>query len=965
MNPPGTATGSTRAPGSSSFHASTSAGQINKAASGELSHDEWEQRYAAYQMQTAAPGGPARPHTGIVGSSSTSTRVPQTYPQSTHYNPGTQSSVVIPTSAGGGDGFGPGPVASTRTMEGHSYSSPNISSSSTMPNNNAPTGSTRKFGGFSSSKGFMNTSSNGLSSSPLATGSTAYPQASVDNRSQQAYDNNIIPGIGGNPNKSHGVTKGGFNSPFYPHVNNMVIEGTNRGVSEKVADEKRVQLVRFSLKEDDGGQLIAMSIRKRLKFPDDVVVINTLSLLDDMMRTCPFFYRYVANDLFFRRMWRFVNPNYKDGVKGLFKTKSQSMTLYPATSGEDLKGEIMTRVLVLLRAWAEELLRMYKGKFEPAAAFIVERYNNKKSKVRFPSVPPTDTPWICPPGGVDEASKRRRANASNVGATDKEEEDILLRDTSLIELEAMVSLIESILDNATDVKKDLKDNDICVDLVKRLRIFCKRMDEFVASKASEKDLTKALDTSDRASRALRDYDNSVLIETVVREAGAPVVDFDEDGSSNHSAPADLGEYGPVPLPEYAGYGPPVDDMALPPPLGYSHSAPPPLGPPPPADRGYEAQGPPPPTSSAPIPLAEPGHKAPEDQIRKKTSSGRKKKASRKKHASSEGSSEESTQSEPSERDSDDDRRGDGSSEESDSEEERRKARRRKAKARAARRHGKSKKDEGATSSIQKKAEENQISSELLAAHLASLSMSRPPQPGMLTDPYSAALLAMYASQMNANAYSQVNPAAYRTVNPAMYQTVQPQSQPQPQISTNPYSTANSAAAAAAAMAAYQSMRAYPPAPNYAAPVPTAGGYYSMSPSVNPGFVPPQQAPSPAPVQMQPQYMAPPSADNQEPKPPPVPQASSFAPPPEPINPGASPVIDPAAALAAYHSFLTMYSSSMPPPPPIGVAPLQASQPASSQASQPAPPAAPAPPAPDASPSTAAPPPPVIPKEEQS
>mmetsp|Transcript_11017 Transcript_11017/g.19903 ORF Transcript_11017/g.19903 Transcript_11017/m.19903 type:complete len:892 (-) Transcript_11017:2203-4878(-) len=784
-------------------------------------------------------------------------------------------------------------------------------------------------GGATSSKMTRNMSSRtGISTRPTANEGVISTRGNLESRSQQAYDNSVIPGVG---MRSRDSNPRGQADPFANHVNVMVCVATDRGVNDEVAERKRVELVEFIMREDSGGQLVAYTIRKRLKIPDDVIVLNCLTLLDELMRTCPFFYRYVANEPFFRRIWRFVNPNYKEGMKGLFK--KQSGPLYNM-SGEDLKSEITARVLVLIRAWAEELQKMFKGRFEPAAAFWVERYNNKKNKVRFPAVPPSDIPWICPPGGVN-AKK-----SSSLGVAD---DGIVIEQLSLREVETSVGLLENILDNATDVRNDLVKNEICVDLVDRLRKISRRMEELVARNVEEEDLSLALDVSERLSRALRDHDSSVVVGSVVREATAPNVDFESNnGSSAHS---DTGHHNGYPVdPEYDAYaqGPPLEaqpDPYYPPPepVAVQYHAPeyaPEYSAPQIAARSvgpesatvdpYESRAPPPQAAATPARSEEPVAVA--EKVAKKKS--------KKKHrkARSETEEEDSEESDIS--------LSDESSSESETDEEERRRRERKKRAAAKKakaRRGKEKDDMG------KRSDQNQIDPDLLAAHMASLNMARQHQQAPQPDPYSAALLAMYSSQINpslaAAAFQSVNPSMYRTMNPAAYQTVNP-SQP----GGMGYQSINPAAsAAAAAAAAYhiqlqqqqhqQQMRAYQSMHGMMSQTTNSSGNGGAASSV------PSMQPSPWNSTVPQSSAAPPEAyfSTSAPSNPAGPPPPLMSAPPAPLNPGAQPV-DPAAAYAAYQSFLQMYTSGAPPPqpPPPSYQPDSQAQQAPSSAAVPPP-----------------------------
>ncbi|KAA8498473.1 hypothetical protein FVE85_6058 [Porphyridium purpureum] len=737
--------------------------------------------------------------------------------------------------------------------------------------------------------------------------------AKLDSRSQQAFDSGMIPGSVGGV-KGSNLAKGSQN-PFIPHVTTIIDSATERGVNPDFAEQKRVELVHLVMRESQGGQIVAYCLRKRMKAPDNVVVLNSITLLDELMRTCPFFYRYIANDLFFRRMWRFVDPNYKESFKSLFLWKTATNYGWQG-DGEDLPREITVRCLILLKAWAEELQRMFRGKrMDPAGAFIIERYNNKRQKVRFPLVPESSSPWICPLSGKLEAAKNRDRNADDI--------EIDMDSLTLVEVENMVGLLESILDNTTDVQNDLVKNEIAVDLSKRLRIIGSKMDDLVAKISADAEISRALDISERIGRAMRDYDSSVLLNQVVREASAPVVEFD-DVSSNQSLQRNGSayEFGGVGGGVYAA-GPPRGDYEQEG-RGYEpdHGAPPYAEPyaPPPIDAGPAApySGVQPMFATVPgpgpnvmeheehleqLPAAQRSRES-DGKGRKATSSSKatkkKKKSSRRRRDSSED--EDSSEEESSEEDE-----ASESSDSEDSEEERRRARKKKAAVKAKSKRGGGKASRNEQGSTSEKAMASQMSQLNMGANTGP--QPHPFQQSVMPDPYAAALFAMYSSQLsNAAAYQSMNPNAYHTVNAQAYRTVNPatiyhagQNHPQQQANAYGYGTsaapnpASSAAAMAAAAAAYQSMNAA---------YHTQQQQHQQAPPVQYNT----QAPPPPPPAQGPNGSAPPA--------PPI--LTSGMPPP-PIMPGAGPEagrpIDTAAAMAAYQSFLQMYASGAPPPQP--------------------------------------------------
>lgn len=80
--------------------------------------------------------------------------------------------------------------------------------------------------------------------------------------------------------------------------------------------------------------------------PDDAAaVMDTLLLLDELMRSCPYFFRHIADDKMFRRLWRFVVPDYKSGFRAVIGPAKTAADLR-ATAG---RPDIVVKVLNLIR----------------------------------------------------------------------------------------------------------------------------------------------------------------------------------------------------------------------------------------------------------------------------------------------------------------------------------------------------------------------------------------------------------------------------------------------------------------------------------------------------------------------------------------------------------------------------------------------------------------------------------------
>lgn len=183
---------------------------------------------------------------------------------------------------------------------------------------------------------------------------------------------------------------------FRLKVLSMVMNATEASLTDTEAMSHQSALVEIA---NSGGpsrvyarRHMTLGIRKRLKDNNPKVVVNTIRLLSGLMRTCPYYYRHIADDKMFRRLWRFVVPHYKTSLLAIIRGGGARETV------TDKEPEIAVRVLVLIRVWAEELSVMFNGTADPAAAFFIERYEDKSRNFPFPDVPETNLPWVCPVG---------------------------------------------------------------------------------------------------------------------------------------------------------------------------------------------------------------------------------------------------------------------------------------------------------------------------------------------------------------------------------------------------------------------------------------------------------------------------------------------------------------------------------------------------------------------------------------
>lgn len=171
------------------------------------------------------------------------------------------------------------------------------------------------------------------------------------------------------------------------------------------------RLVRLIATRPAAGNAAAACIRRALA-DDHLGAGRTLDMLDALMRRCPYFYRYIAYPRFFAAMW------------GVHKS---------ARATPDSRGQ----VLLLMRAWAEDLGAMFVRRADPPAAFWIDRYQRKRRHVIFPGLPTgTMRPFVCP---VRSANSTKRTI---------ERGHVLNRS----ELEASLALLERLLSAAKDAR---------------------------------------------------------------------------------------------------------------------------------------------------------------------------------------------------------------------------------------------------------------------------------------------------------------------------------------------------------------------------------------------------------------------------------------------------------------------------------------------------------------------------------
>lgn len=205
-------------------------------------------------------------------------------------------------------------------------------------------------------------------------------------------------------------------------------------------------------------------------------------------------------------MWRFVVPDYKNGVKGMIPLFNKGRV----HQGMRPDSEASIRIRILLRAWAEELATIYSGRYDPDAGFLIERYQNKKNRFHFPEVPQTSTPWICSVGrGSAGADSGRRPAAGDDGIQ-----------YSLAEVENTVNLFASMVEGAESVA-DLK-GDLLSDMADRCQEIKANLGRMGMNMRKEDEMARAIAVSETLERVLAQYRNSLDANQLVRVA--PVVD---------------------------------------------------------------------------------------------------------------------------------------------------------------------------------------------------------------------------------------------------------------------------------------------------------------------------------------------------------------------------------------------------------------------------------------------------------
>lgn len=338
-------------------------------------------------------------------------------------------------------------------------------------------------------------------------------------------------------------TRAGKASTLFTQAMVMVDEATEPGISDEDGIRRCGKLVALvqtggdprygSVVGNSPGAAVAHALRKRLKSDDHVAVLNCLTLLDELMRYCPYFYRYIANEKFFRRLWRFVDPEYKPDPRGRlpFSTSSKMSKMVAATRSSAVNIELAERVLILIRAWAEELSIMFSGQQDPDAGFFIERYSNKRMRIKFPDVPSTSTPWVCPVGTSAGRSRFASYGGQNGGrrGTTTTTKSPLPKSLSLGEIENTVNLFSNLLEKATDIS-DVQ-GDLCTDLADRCRLISQHIDTLSATMEKDEDISRAIKVSERLQSTLEVYDVAIASGAIYNAPAVVVDGLSSDGNS--------------------------------------------------------------------------------------------------------------------------------------------------------------------------------------------------------------------------------------------------------------------------------------------------------------------------------------------------------------------------------------------------------------------------------------------------
>lgn len=299
---------------------------------------------------------------------------------------------------------------------------------------------------------------------------------------------------------------------YYRAVGIKIDEATEPGVSDEDAGRYQAMIKKiYRGNSVDGvppkphnasaGAAIAQGLRKRLKSSDEVAVMNTLIFIDELMRTIPLFYNTISNDKFFRQLWRLVNPDYKEQpIQIPFLTRSKNLRVPRVVD-----PKIRERVLILIRAWAETLAEMRKGLYDPKAKFFIERYETKRKGTKFPEVPKSDTPWVCPLPKMVSRHHRYHDGASSRSGPSEFDDAI-----TIDEIENSVNLFSSLVDNATSAS-DLK-SELCSELADKCKLISRSIEKISANLTEDKDLVRAISINDSLQNALKLYKEGLTRE---------------------------------------------------------------------------------------------------------------------------------------------------------------------------------------------------------------------------------------------------------------------------------------------------------------------------------------------------------------------------------------------------------------------------------------------------------------------
>jgi hypothetical protein len=180
---------------------------------------------------------------------------------------------------------------------------------------------------------------------------------------------------------------------------------------------------------------------------------------------------------------------------------------------------------------------MHNGTQDTDAGFFIERYTNKRMRIKFPDVPVTATPWVCPVGTTPGRSRfANYGGGSGRRGTTTTTKSPLPKSLSLAEVENTVSLFSNLLEKANDISEVR--GDLCGDLAERCRLISQHIDTMSATMEKDEDIARAIKVSETLQKTLASYDEA-LASGVLNTAPPVIVnglsDDDESADEGYDA----------------------------------------------------------------------------------------------------------------------------------------------------------------------------------------------------------------------------------------------------------------------------------------------------------------------------------------------------------------------------------------------------------------------------------------------